>query len=165
MLNIYIQRYGNDRHAPSHFPKTWWLVKWPFLSPSFLRRVAAHNASLGLGPDSVFYNQDRYRCLVVPSLLDLLFFFLSVLHLRICNSSGYDRPYASVHYTIKPGSIPFISCIFALPSRYDLVRLWEVSPSWSFFSSHSHSLSLAPSLSPITVVFKILVMVPSLLII
>ena len=100
------------------------------------------------------------------------FFLFSSCFMSICNPLGYDRPKASLHYKIKPGSMPFVSSIFALPCRYNLVRLLGISPpefsqsrsspSRSFFRSHSSSLSFAPSLPPIPVVLKTLAMAPPL---
>lgn len=49
----------------------------------------------------------------------------------ICNRLGCDRPYASLHYVIKPGSMPFFSFICALPRRYKWAgATFAVFPAW-----------------------------------
>ena len=54
-----------------------------------------------------------------------------------------------------PGSMPFVSSISVLSATFGLSPPpSSFSPSWSFFRFHSNSLSLAPSLPPIPVVFK-----------
>ncbi len=69
--------------------------------------------------------------------------------MSICNPLGYDRPEASLHYTIKPGAMPFFTSIFALSRRYSLVRLWGISPP-EFIQAGLHLLghSSAPILAP-----------------
>ena len=83
----------------------------------------------------------------------------------------YVQPFGLWHttdistYMLWPGSMPFSLSTCALSRRHDCFYcdFWvepswvypsNSSPAWSFFRSHSSSLSLAPSLPPTSVVFK-----------
>ena len=66
----------------------------------------------------------------------------------------YSRP-------ALPFICPFLLCLAAvisLSATFGLIPSWvypsRSSPSWSFLRSHSNSLSFAPSLPPIPIVFK-----------
>ena len=93
----------------------------------------------------------------------LFFFYFSSYLMSIYNPWGYDRPWTSLYYMILPGFMPLVSSTSALSCRYNLTRLlgfpsWvyprRFSPSRSCLLAHSISLSFAPSLPPIPVVFK-----------
>ena len=89
-----------------------------------------------------------------------IFFFFQ--DLRLCNPLGYDRLQISLRTCSSLAPSPLfclfllsLAAVHALPATFGLTPP-EFSPDWSFFRSHSNSLSLHPSLPPTSVVFKYL---------